>query len=402
MVLDVEQVRGQYPALADGRAWLDAAAGTQVPQQVIDAVSEVMAAGVSNVGGAFESSRRAGRIVTEARSAVADLTGAPDPECVVFGPSSTALTYRFAAVLADAWQPGDEVVVTRLDHDANVRPWVQHAQRAGATVRFADFDPATGELPAERVTELIGERTRLVAVTAASNLLGTVPDVAAIARRAREVGAISFVDGVQHCPHAAVRVGELGADFYTTSAYKWSGPHVGAVVASDPWALETLHPDKLVPAPDAVPARFELGTASFEALAGVTAAVQHLADLDSAATGDRRERLAAGRKAVLAHEETLAAALFAGVAQLPHVTRIGAPQGQCTPLALFTVDGHPPEAVATHLGERGVNVSHGHSYAWEALPQLGLGPEGAVRASLCHYTSESDVQRLLDALAELG
>ncbi|MCX2730928.1 cysteine desulfurase-like protein [Saccharopolyspora sp. NFXS83] len=402
MAFDVEKVRAQYPALSDGRSWLDAAGGTQVPQAVIDAVSEVLRRGVSNVGGTFESSKRAGAVVAEARSAVADLTGAPAPECVVFGPSMTALTYRFAGVLAAGWQPGDEVVVTKLDHDSNVRPWVQHAQRAGATVRFAEFDPGTGELPAERVTELIGERTRLVAVTAASNLLGSIPDVAAITRRAREAGAISYVDGVQHCPHAEVRVAELGADYYATSAYKWAGPHLAAVVAADPWSLEMLNPDKLLPAPDEIPARFELGTASFEALAGVTAAVEHLAGLDPAATGDRRERLGASRRAVVAHEEELATMLFDGLAELSHVHRIGAPSGKCTPIALFSVPGRSPEAVAGFLGERGVNVSFGHAYAWEAVDALGLGKEGAVRATLCHYTDAGDVRRLLGALAELA
>lgn len=402
MAFDVEQVRAQYPALADGRAWLDAAAGTQVPQPVIEAMSEVLRGGASNLGQPYGSSRRSGEVVAQARTAVADLTGAPGPECVVFGPSMTALTYRFAAVLADGWTPGDEVVVTRLDHDANVRPWVQHAWRAGALVRFADFDPETGQLPVERVTELIGERTRLVAVTAASNLLGTAPDVAAIAARAREVGALTFVDGVQHTPHADVRVAELGADFYATSAYKWSGPHVGAVVAADAWQLENLHPDKLAPAPDESPSRFELGTLPFEALAGVTAAVDHLAGLDAEASGDRRERLAASRKAVLAHEEELIGRLCDGLAQLPHVRRLGPPQLPSTPLALFSVDGRTPAEVTAHLAERGVNVSQGSSYAWEALAPLGLGAEGAVRASLCHYTAEQDVRALLDALAELG
>ncbi|MCA1186095.1 MULTISPECIES: cysteine desulfurase-like protein [unclassified Saccharopolyspora] len=402
MAFDVEKVRARYPALSDGRSWLDSAGGTQVPQQVIDAVAEVLARGVSNVGGDFDSSRRAVSVVAGARAALADLTGAPGPECVVFGPSTTALVYRFAGVLAAGWRPGDEVVVTELDHDSNVRPWVQHAQRAGATVRFAPIDPETGSLPAERVVELIGERTRLVAVTAASNLVGEVPDVAAITRRAREVGATSFVDGVQHCPHAEVDVAALGADFYATSAYKWSGPHLAAVVAADPWSLETLNPDKLLPSPDEIPTRFELGTAPFESLAGVTAAVDHLAELDPAATGTRRERLLASRRAVVAHEDRLAALLFDGLAELPHVRRVGRPTGRCTPIAAFTVPGRSPAEVAGWLAERGINVSAGHGYAWQAVRALGLGEEGAVRAALCHYSEEADVRRLLDALGELA
>ncbi|GAA4863620.1 cysteine desulfurase-like protein [Saccharopolyspora rosea] len=401
MAYDVEKIRAQYPALADGRAWLDGAAGTQVPQSVIDAVSDAYRVGVSNVGGPYESSRRASGIVAEARSAVADLVGAPDPSCVVFGPSMTALTYRFAAVLAAGWRPGDEVVVTRLDHDANVRPWVQLARKAGASVRTAEVDP-TGELPAERVTELIGDRTKLVAVTAASNLLGTIPDVRTITDRARQVGAVSYVDGVQHCPHVPVRIAELGADFYATSAYKWAGPHLAAVVASDPWSLETLHPDKLAPSPDTVPDRFELGTNPFASMAGVVAAVEHLAGLDSDADGTRADRLAVSRRAARDHEDRLARTLFDGLAALDGVVRHGAPQGPCTPTAFFTVPGTEPAAVAEFLAARGLNVSHGHSYAWELVHALGVGSTGGVRASLSHYTGESDVRRLLDALGDLS
>ena len=253
--------------------------------------------------------------VGSSTGSLAVLVGAPDPACVTFGPSMTALTYRFAGTLATGWKPGDEVVVTQLDHDANVRPWVQHAQRAGAVVRTAELDRRTGELPADDVVELIGERTRVVAVTAASNVLGTMPDLKPITDRAREAGALSFVDGVQHCPHEDVRIAELGADFYATSAYKWAGPHLAAVVSGDPWNLENLHPDKLAPAPETSPERFERGTNPFAQLAGVVAAVEHLADLDTDASGTRGERLVVSRAAVRAHEEQLATqlALLTGV-----------------------------------------------------------------------------------------
>ena len=401
MAYDVDKIRAQYPALADGRAWLDGAAGTQVPQRVIDAVTETYRVGVSNQGGPYESSRRASGIVAEARGAVADLVGAPDPDCVVFGPTMTALTYRFAAVLANGWSPGDEVVVTRLDHDANVRPWVQSALRAGATVRLADIDPKTGELPAGNVTELITEHTKLVAVTAASNLLGTVPDLRSITARATEVGAVSYVDGVQHCPHARVRLADLGADLYATSAYKWAGPHLAAVVAADHWTLETLHPEKLLPSPDSIPDRFELGTNPFAPMAGLVAAVDHLAELDSDAEGTRAEKLATSRNAVVAHEDELRQQLFAGLAALDGVTRYGPEHGKCTPTAFFTVDGVAPTAVAEKLAERGINVSSGHSYAWETVQALGLGSEGGVRASVSHYSTADDVRRLLEGLAEL-
>src|SRR6266508_1663995 len=275
MAFDVARVRACYPALGDGHAYLDGAAGTQVPRAVLDAVAGAYRAGIGNVGGAFPASRRSDALVAECRRAVADLVGG-EPDGVVLGPNMTTLTYRLAATLAAGWGRDDELVVSRLDHDANVRPWLQAAARAGAVVRWAEVDLATGELSAEQYDGLLSERTRLVAVTAASNVLGTRPDVAAIAAKAHGVGALVFVDGVHAAAHGPVDAAELGADFYATSAYKWSGPHVGALVA-DPAALERLHPDKLASSPGSVPERFEQGTAPFADFAGVAAAAEHLA-----------------------------------------------------------------------------------------------------------------------------
>ena len=279
MTFDVSRVRAAYPALSDGYAYLDGAGGTQVPTAVIEAIAETYRSGIGNAGGAFPASGRADSIVAECRRAIADLTGA-EPDGVILGPNMTTLTYRLADTLSRQWGPGDEVVVSRLDHDANVRPWVQAAARSGATVRWAEVDLSTAELPAAQFGELLSERTRLVAVTAASNIVGTRPDVPAIAAAAHAVGALCYVDGVHATPHVPVDVRALGADFYATSAYKWSGPHIGTVVA-DPALLETLHPDKLAPAPSGVPGRFERGTAAFADLAGVAAAVDHLAALDA-------------------------------------------------------------------------------------------------------------------------
>lgn len=216
--------------LSDGYAYLDGAAGTQVPEAVIDAVAGAARGGIGNTGGAFPASERASSIMDGCRQAVADLVGG-HPGGVILGPNMTTLAYRLAATLSATWQPGDEVVVSRLDHDANVRPWVQAAARAGATVRWADVDISTGELPAGQYASLVSERTRLVAVTAASNILGTRPDVPAITASAHAVGALTFVDGVHATPHGPVDVGMLGADFYATSSYKWSGPHIGTVIA---------------------------------------------------------------------------------------------------------------------------------------------------------------------------
>jgi cysteine desulfurase family protein (TIGR01976 family) len=289
-------------------------------------------------------------------------------------------------------------VLSRLDHDANVRPWTQVAARAGATVRWAEVDLATGELPAAQYDALVGERTRLVAVTAASNVLGTRPDVAAIAARAHAAGALTYVDGVHATPHGPVDVAALGADFYATSAYKWSGPHIGAVVA-DPALLDTLRPDKLASSSDEVPLRFETGTPPIADLAGVAAAVTHLSTLDDTATGTRRERLVASMAAAEAHESALFDTLLAGLATVPGLTLYGR-AARRTATAYFRIDGRTPAEVAGHLAAQRVNVWHGHNYAWELTGALGIRDSGgAVRAGLVHYNNHSDVDRLVTALS---
>ena len=400
MAFDVGSVRAAYPALADGFAYLDGAAGTQVPGSVIDAISAAYRAGLGNAGGAFPASERSAALTADCRQALADLTGGT-ADGVILGPNMTTLTYRLAATLARGWRPGDEVIVSRLDHDANVRPWVQAAQRAGAAVRWAEVDISTGELPASQYADLLSDRTRLVAVTAASNVLGTRPDVAAITAQARAAGAVSYVDGVHATPHVPVDVATLGADFYATSAYKWSGPHVGAVIA-DPARLEHLRPDKLMPAPDSVPDRFEQGTPPFADLAGVTAAVDHLAQLAGTAGGSRRQRLLASMAAVQEYETSLFQVLAGGLAAMGHVTSYGKAASR-TPTAYFNVAGQSPGEVARHLAERKINVWSGHNYAWELTGALGIRDSGsAVRAGLVHYNDRSEVDRLLAAVAELG
>ena len=400
MAFDVDRVRAAYPALADGYAYLDGAAGTQLPGTVIDAMAGAYRVGLGNSGGAFPASRRSDMITAECRRSVADLTGGR-AEGVILGPNMTTLTYRLARTLATGWGPGDEVVVTRLDHDANVRPWVQAAARAGAGVRFADVQLPEGDLPLAQLAELISDRTRLVAVSAASNLIGTRPDVAGITALAHAAGALSYVDGVHATPHGPVDVAGLGADFYVTSAYKWCGPHVGAVVA-DPGLLETLAPDKLAPAPQQVPDRFEQGTLPFADLAGVTAAVEHLASLAGPGSGTRRERILASMAAAEAHEQDLFRVLLGGLDAMDHVTTYGKPARR-TATAYFTVAGRTPRQVAEHLAARKVNVWDGDNYAWELAGALGLrDSDGAVRAGLVHYNNRSDVGRLLAAVAELA
>ncbi|RLK61229.1 cysteine desulfurase-like protein [Actinokineospora cianjurensis] len=399
MTYDVAAVRARFPALAEGAAHFDGPGGSQVPVDVAEAVAAVMLAAVANRGRVTAAERRADLVVTDARLAVADLLGA-QPQGVVFGRSMTQLTYDLARALAKDWGPGDEVVVTRLDHDANIRPWVQVAGAVGATVRWADFDRETGVLPVEAIADLLTPKTRLVAVTAASNLLGTQPDIPAITAAARAAGALTYVDGVHHTPHALVDVKALGADFYACSQYKFLGPHMGTVVA-DPALLETIRPDKLLPSSDAVPERFELGTLPYELLAGSTAAIEFMANLVPG-DGTRRERLTRSLAALHEHETALLDRLETGLRALPNVLVYGDPRRPRTATVLFTVDGVAPAAVYERLALAGVNAPASHFYAIECARWLGIEATGAVRAGIAPYTDVSDVDRLLTALVDIA
>ena len=395
----IDSIRTEFPGLDDDWASLDGAAGTQVPAAVIEAIATGLRDGMANLGGAFAGSERSVEIVEEARRAVADLVNGASGG-VIFGPNMTTLTFHLADALSGGWGEGDEIVVTSLDHDANIRPWVIAAQRAGATVRWAEFDPGTGELPAELFDEVIGERTRLVAVTAASNAIGTRPDVRAIAARAHAVGALTYVDGVHATPHVPTDMRALGADFYALSTYKLFGPHAAAVVA-DAALLDGLAPAKLAPSSLLVPWRFERGTSAFELLSGITAAVDWLAGLTDAPV-PRRDRLVAALTAV---EEYLAGLLrraLDGLATIDGVRVLGSARRRTSTLSLV-VNGHEPRAVAEHLARRRVAVWDGDNYAYELMGRFGLQEAGgAVRASLVLYNTAADVDRLLEALAELS
>jgi cysteine desulfurase family protein (TIGR01976 family) len=395
----IEDIRAEFPGLAADWAPLDGAAGTQVPQPVIDAIAAAVRDGMANVHGAFAASERSTAIVEDARRAVADLVNGV-PGGVILGPNMTTLTFHLADALSAAWGPGDEIVVTSLDHDANIRPWVIAAERTGATVRWAEFDADSGELSAERFDDLVGERTRLVAVTAASNAIGTRPDVRAIADRVHDAGALIYVDGVHATPHVPTDTRALGADFYAFSTYKLFGPHVRAV-AAEPGLLDALSPAKLAPAPTEVPGRFERGTPAFELLAGITAAVDWLAGLTDTA-GARRDGLVVALAAV---EEYLAGLLHQaldGLAEIDAVRVLGAPRRRTSTLS-FVVDGHTPAAVAEHLARRRVSVWNGDNYAYELMARYGLQDSGgAVRASLVLYNTAADVNRFLEAVAELA
>ncbi|MBD3782849.1 MAG: cysteine desulfurase-like protein [Micrococcales bacterium] len=402
MAYDVERIRSHFPALAEGAAHFDGPGGSQVPDVVGRAVADTLTSAISNRGTVTSSERRAEAVVGDFRLAMADLLGA-DPRGIVYGRSATALTYDLARAMAKGWGPGDEVVVTRLDHDSNIRPWVQVAEAVGATVRWVDFDPESGELPTAAVAEVLSDRTRLVATTAAGNLIGTRPDTAAISEAAQAVGALHWVDGVHATAHLAVDVAALGADVWTCSPYKFLGPHCG-VLAADPALLEKLHPDKLLPSSDAVPERFELGTLPYELLAGATAAVDFLAGLDDLDTpvtpDDRRERLVASMAALEKHEEGLLATLEPALRERRGVT-VWSNAARRTPTLLFSVTGRDPQDVRGVLASHGVNAPAGSFYAVECSRHLGLGDTGGVRVGLAPYTNRDDVDRLLTALDDV-
>ncbi|GAA2103256.1 cysteine desulfurase-like protein [Microlunatus panaciterrae] len=404
--LDPERVRTDFPSLAFGTAHFDSPGGTQTPTPVIEAIADALRAPLANRGTRTPAERNADSIVRAARTAMADLLNA-QPGGVVFGRSATALTFDVSRMLAagrsgtdgtSEWRRGDEIVVSRLDHDSNIRPWLLAAERGGLVVRWAEFDPATGELPTRAVADLLSERTRLVAVTGASNLIGTRPDIPAIADLVHAAGALLYVDGVHLAAHALVDLAALRADFLVCSPYKFLGPHLG-VLAAPPALLDTLRPDKLLPSSNAVPERFELGTLPYELLAGTTAAVDYLAGLAGGA--DRRQRLTRAYRLLDAHESALLSRLEGALAELDRVT-VYSRAASRTSTVLFSVAGMTPGEVSDRLAERGLNAPAGSFYALEASRHLGLGDGGAVRVGLAPYSNADDVDRLVSALTELA
>lgn len=395
MVYDIAAVRSQFPALASGTAFFDGPGGTQTPLAVAAAMSEAMLAGLSNRDRGTTTGRRADDIVVAAREAMSDLLGT-GPDSVIFGRSMTALTYDLARTLAAGWGPGDEVVVTSLDHDADVRPWVQAAEAVGATIRWAHFDVETGELSAEAVAEVLTPRTRLVAVTGASNILGTRPDVAAIARRAHQDGALVFLDAVHLAPHVSIDMVALGVDFVACSPYKFFGPHLG-VLAGTPENLESLHPSKLLPSPSRAPERFELGTLPYEALAGVTAAVDFIASLSGTSTGSRRENLRRAYGELMNHEDALRERLDHGLDNVPGLVRYSR-ASERTPTVYFQAPSMSSPDLSHYSASQSINVPSSTFYAVEASRRLGLGDSGALRAGISAYTTVEEVDRLIDVI----
>jgi cysteine desulfurase family protein (TIGR01976 family) len=413
--LDPSELRLRFPALArsgeDGRpvVYADAPGGSQVPETVIDAMASHLRSGISNTHGAFAASEETDALIADARRAAADVTGA-DPGEIVFGPNSTTLLLHLSRSFGRTLRQGDEVVVTKLDHDANVRPWVLAAEDAGATVRWVDIRDDDVTLDLASFDAVLTGRTRLVAFTLASNAVGTIPPAAELIRRVHAAGAIAAVDGVHLAQHRALDLHGLDADILACSPYKFFGPHLG-VLSVRRELLETWTPYKLRPAPDEAPDRWETGTQNHEGLAGMTAAVDYLADVgrmygDPAGT-TRRDAVVAGFGAIGAHERALAGRFLHGLAEIPSVRLWGISDedrlDERTPTFAVRMGDQDPLKTATELARRGIYVWDGHYYAITVMERLGLlDSGGAVRIGFCHYHSTDDVDRVLEALADLA
>lgn len=404
--LDIASVRSRFPGLrreVGGRPvlFLDGPAGSQVPQSVADAVRDWMLHHNANHGGTFATSVETDAMVAQAREACGVFVGGAADE-VVFGPNMTTLTFQLSRALARTWGPGDEVVVTASDHDANVTPWVLAARDAGATVRTVPLAPHEAALDLDALAAMLSSRTRLVAVGACSNLSGTVHDVARVCAMARSVGALSFVDAVHWAPHFRTEVARVGCDFLACSAYKFFGPHVGIL-----WGrrelLEQFTPYKVRPADDHGPERWQQGTANFACIAGTLAAVEYLASLGS--TGSMGARLDTAFAAVAAHELDLARTMLAGLARVPGLRVVGiADPARAHARAAtfsFTHSSVPPAVLAQRLAAAGVFCWSGNSYALNLSQALGLEPHGVLRVGLLHYHSRADVEAFLGRLDEV-
>jgi cysteine desulfurase family protein (TIGR01976 family) len=397
--MNPSQARSRFPALArtnngEPVTYLDGPAGTQVPDVVIDAIAGALRTGISNLGEPHPSSELSESIVADARRAMADLYNA-SPDEIVFGQNMTSLTFALSRALATTWRPGDEIILTRLDHDANVAPWLRVAEERDVTVRWVDFDDWV--LPLGGFTAACNERTRLVAVTAASNALGTIVDIPAVASSVRRTGALLFVDAVHYAPHRVIDVKAWDCDFLVASAYKFYGPHIG-ILYGKAAHLAALPAYKVRPARETGPARWESGTQSFESLAGVTAAVDYLASMGHGSL--RRERLISAYGAIREHEEALAERFLAGLGELPHVTLYGLGQGERTATFSIGVDGRDPAEVTALLGLRGIHVTHGNYYAVEVMNRLGQ--PGLTRIGFVHYNTPQEVDAVLGALDDLA
>jgi cysteine desulfurase family protein (TIGR01976 family) len=387
--------------------FFDGPAGSQVPQTVVDAVSRYLTETNANHEGVFATSRESDAMLSEAHRAVADLLGTGDPDLIVFGPNMTTLTLALSRAIAQTFEPGDEVAVTQLEHDANFTPWVLAARDSGAAIQCVNIDPQDCTVDLDDLKSKLSGRTRLVAVCCASNAAGTVPPIREITRMAHEVGAQVFLDAVHYAPHMAMDVDAWDCDYVVCSAYKFFGPHLG-VLWGKRRLLESLPAYKLRPAPDGLPGRWMTGTQNHEGIAGTLAAIEYLAELGRTAAPEapnRRAALEAAYTAIGEYERGLSGHLLRGLAQSPEVKIWGITDPdrlqERVPTVSFTHSRHTPLEVANYLAEQGIFVWHGNYYALPLTEALGLEPDGMVRVGLLHYNTAEEIDRLLDALTGL-
>ncbi|MBI2808007.1 MAG: cysteine desulfurase-like protein [Planctomycetes bacterium] len=412
-MIDLLAVRSQFPALQNrcDAIFLDGPAGTQVPRRVIDATVHYLTHCNANHGGVFTTSVESDRIIEDAHQAIADLLNAPSPNEVIFGQNMTSLTFHLSRSIAQVLKPGDEVMVTRLDHDANVSPWLLAARDAGATVRWIDIHVEDCTLDLDSFRKQLSEKTKWVAVGLASNGVGTINDVATITREAKRAGATVFLDAVHYAPHGPIDVQALGCDFLACSAYKFFGPHVGIL-----WGrrelLETLPCYKVRPSPNNLPGRWMTGTQNHEGLAGVAAAVEYLASASPLPPGEgpgvrtRRERLRQTMAGIQQYEQTLSRHLLQGLAERPRFRVLGIRDvnrlNERVPTVSITCKDATPQRLAAYLASKQIYTWAGNSYALEVSERLGLEPGGFLRMGLVHYNTVAEIDRVIRALDEMA
>jgi cysteine desulfurase family protein (TIGR01976 family) len=406
----VNELRSMFPALSRRDesgpvVFLDGPAGTQVPQRVIDAIGNYLTRHNANHDGVFATSRESDRLLSDAHAAAAEFVGSDDPGTIAFGANMTTLTLALSRALAKTWRPGDEIILTRLEHDANFTPWILAAEDAGAVVHYVDIDTDDCTLRVDQYQDLLCDRTRLVAVGCASNAVGTINPVARICEMAQQAGAISFLDAVHFAPHDLIDVSEWDCDFLACSAYKFFGPHVG-ILYGKRHRLESIQPYKLRPSPDDLPGKWMTGTQNHECIAGVLAAIDYLADVGRSVTGQpslgRRPALRSAYESIRVYEKSLLERLLGGLSEIDGIKSWGItdPQrlDQRFPTVSITHERMDAKSLARRLADDGIYVWHGNFYALPLTERLGLEPDGMVRIGLVHYNTPAEVDRLLNCL----
>lgn len=413
MSFPIEQVRAAFPALAlqdeqRARIYLDNPAGTQVPQSVADAVAHCLINSNANLGGHFPTSRAAAEVVHEAHRAMADFLGAGSADEIVIGANMTSLTFHLARSICHGFQPGDEILLTRMDHEGNVAPWLTIAEDLGLVVKWLPFDTDSWQVEPETLAANLSARTRLIALNYASNLTGSINDVKTLTAMAKAAGALVFIDAVQMAPHRAIDVQDIGCDFLACSAYKFFGPHIG-IVWGRPEVLRGLAAYKCRCVGDELMGKFETGTPQIELLAGLTASVDYFAWLgnQTGSNGNRRENILAAFEAAHGYERPLALQLIDGLQALPDITIHGITNpnrvDQRVPTVSFTYNGYKPSLVSKALSDDNIFIWDGHNYALEVVRQLGIPEdEGIVRIGIAHYNTAAEVERTLESLAKIG